>query len=141
MKVRISLDDGAVMPSYAHAGDAGLDFYATKSAIIYPHTSKMVGTGVHMEIPSGYVGLGFPRSGLSKLGLNLANCVSVIDSGYRGEVMGLLHNYTDHPQEVSRGDRIFQMVVLPYPLIELVEVDELESDTERGVGGFGSSGS
>lgn len=128
------------MPERAHETDAGLDFRSTEDALIPPGETVMVGTGVHMAIPVGHVGLCFPRSGLaSKRGITLANCVGVIDTDYRGEVMAPLHNVTRSVRTVHRGERIFQMLVLRLPDVELREVDELD-ETERGDGGFGSTG-
>ena len=140
MQVRVKLTDGAPLPKHAKLGDAGLDLTARDSVRIAPHETVMVGTGVAAEIPEGHVGLCFPRSGLaSKRGINLANCVGVIDSGYRGEIKAPLHNISNHPEHIAEGERVFQLVIVPFVTCECVEVDEL-SDTERGDGGFGSSG-
>lgn len=141
MEIKIKkLDDGIPMPKYAKNGDAGFDLRSTKDVQIAPQGTVMVGTGIAVEIPSGYVGLCFPRSGMaSKLGVNLANNVGVVDSGYRGEVKLPLYNAGHDVAEVFRGDRCAQMVVLPYAACELLEVDEL-TETERGGTGFGSSG-
>lgn len=134
------LDPGIPMPRYAKPGDAGFDLRATKGMAINPGETVMVGTGLAVEIPVGHVGLVFPRSGLaSKKGVNLANCVGVVDSGYRGEVKLPLHNAGRDAVYVSRGVRCAQMAVVPFAACELVESDEL-ADTERGAGGFGSSG-
>jgi dUTP pyrophosphatase len=140
----------AVVPRYAKPGDAGLDLTATS---VKREGSKVIyGTGLAFEIPVGYVGLVFPRSSIHKSDLRLTNCVGVIDSGYRGEVMAVFDDKayapvrTDNGNQIAAvgkgfgvGDRIAQMIILPYPSVELVKVDEL-SDTERGEGGFGSSG-
>lgn len=124
---------------YAHAGDAGIDLRTTTAEDIAPGETRIVGTGVRMEIPEGYVGLCFPRSGLaSKKGVTLANCVGVIDSGYRGEVMAPLRNQSGEHAFIDRGERVFQLIVMPFPSIEVVEGPV--SDTERGDGGFGSTG-
>lgn len=140
MKLKVKLENGAPLPKHAKEGDAGLDMTARKTVILRPNETVMVGTGVSVEIPRGYVGLCFPRSGLaSKRGVNLANCVGVIDSGYRGEIMAPLHNASDKVQIVEKGERVFQMAVIPFETCECVEVDEL-SDTDRGEGGFGSTG-
>ena len=139
-KMHVKLTDGAPLPRHAKPGDAGLDLTTRQNAVIRPHETKMVGTGVAVEIPDGCVGLVFPRSGLaSKKGVNLANCVGVIDSGYRGEIMVPLHNMGGDPKIVASGDRVCQLVVVPYISCDCVEVDEL-SETERGAGGFGSTG-
>ena len=137
---KVKLTDGAPLPKHAKEGDAGLDLTARQSCTIRPHETKMVGTGTAFEIPSGYVGLVFPRSGLSsKRGINLANCVGVIDSGYRGEVMAPLHNITDEPHYIEEGERVCQIVVVPFETCTCVEAEEL-ADSERGTGGFGSTG-
>lgn len=140
MEIKVKLADGAPLPRHAKPGDAGMDLTSREDVSIAPFETAMVGTGVSVEIPDGYVGLCFPRSGLaSKRGINLANCVGVIDSGYRGEVKAPLHNITSKIQRVKRGERVFQLVVVPYAECECVESDEL-SETERGSGGFGSTG-
>lgn len=149
MKVRIKkLDNNAVIPSYAVHGDAGMDLTATRKW--FDESGNICyGTGLAFEIPEGYVGLVFPRSSCSKKQLVLANAVAVIDSGYRGEVVmkfkpSLALNdcqcVTDRSiyDTYHIGDRIAQMIILPYPNIEFVEVDEL-SQTERGSNGYGST--
>jgi len=99
-----------------------------------------IGTGIAMEIPEGYFGAIFARSGLAtKRGLRPANCVGVVDSDYRGEIIVALHNDTEFPQEVSEGERIAQIVIIPYLPVDFTEVDNLSS-TVRGEGGFGSTG-
>lgn len=149
MEVRIKkLHPDAVIPKYAKTGDAGMDLVAvTKS---YDCDGNVVyGTGLAFEIPEGYVGLVFPRSSLSRLDIALSNCVGVIDSGYRGEVTAkfkpaMLFNREQRPiilnnRTYNVGERIAQLVIIPYPQITFVEADEL-SETERGTGGYGSSG-
>ncbi len=129
----------AVTPSYAKPGDAGLDLTAT--TIISNTTFEVTyGTSIAVEIPEGYVGLIFPRSSIRKYDLQLSNSVGVIDSGYRGELQ-FTFNKTQGLDSLKYkiGDRIGQLVILPYPQIELVEVNQLSS-TERGDEGFGSSG-
>jgi dUTP pyrophosphatase len=135
------LSENATIPTYAHEGDAGMDLYSAIDAVIpYGETVK-IPTDVAMEIPTGFVGLIYPRSGLAtKQGLRLANCVGVVDSGYRGNVIVALYNDSKQPQEIHKGDRIAQMVIQPFVSLSLNVVDELEN-TERGEGGFGSSGS
>ena len=129
----------AVIPSYAKPGDAGLDITATS---INSNTTTEVtyGTGLAIEIPTDHVGLLFPRSSIRKYDLQLSNSVGVIDSGYRGEIQ-FTFNKTQgfDSMKYKIGDRIGQLVILPYPQIQLVEEQQL-SDTERGEGGFGSSG-
>lgn len=144
MKVKIKkLHPDAVVPSYAKPGDAGMDLTAFSKKV--ENGLYVYGTGLAFEIPPGFVGLVFPRSSISKKELTLANSVGVIDSGYRGEVCFKFRDvvrddwdYCD-PFDYSVGDRIGQLIIMPYPQVEFEEVEELE-DTERGDGGFGSSG-
>ena len=136
MKIKIKkLSDNAVIPCYACNGDAGMDLHAVSKN----ETEMFIeyGTGLAFEIPEGYVGLLFPRSSLSKKDLILANHVGVLDSGYRGELKFRFKKIGEEVYEV--GDRIGQLIVIPYPKVELEEASEL-SDTNRGIGGFGSSG-
>lgn len=143
MKINIKrLTDTATIPTRQHEGDAGYDLYADikEPVTIEPHTTEFIHTGIVIEIPDGYFGAVFARSGLaSNEGLRPANCVGVCDSRYRGEYMVALHNDCIAARTVSPGDRIAQLVVMPYLNVEFEEVDEL-SDTERGEGGFGSTG-
>lgn len=147
MQVKIKkLHEGAKVPSYSKEGDAGLDFTAVE--ISRDNVGNITyHTGLAVEIPQGYVGLLFPRSSISKKQQFLTNCVGVIDSGYRGEimakfkpVMGTYDTILDlfESNEYQVGDRIVQMIILPYPQIEFEEVEELSS-SERGHGGFGST--
>jgi dUTP pyrophosphatase len=140
MKVKIKrLIPNVQIPKYANKSDAGLDLIATHISItdLYVEYS----TGLAIEIPEGYVGLLFPRSSISKYHLCLANSVGVIDSGYRGEIMARFKKTSDSAHETlyNVGDKVVQLIILPYPSIELEEVDSL-TQTERGSGGFGSSG-
>ena len=142
MKVRIKkLNENAVIPTYAKAGDAGMDLVAT-SIISTTSTQITYGIGLAMEIPEGFVGLIFPRSSVRKTRLMLSNCVGVIDSGYRGELQATF-NKVNHDSvsenDYKVGDRIAQIMIIPHPTIQFEEADEL-SDTERGEGGFGSTG-
>lgn len=133
------LHPNAVIPTYSKDGDAGMDITATE--VINNTTSQVTyGTGISLEIPKGYVGLVFPRSSIRKMELELSNSVGVIDSGYRGEIQATF-NKTNGLNSVKYnvGDRICQIMILPYPNVTFNEVDEL-SDTERGEGGFGSTG-
>jgi dUTP pyrophosphatase len=136
LKVKFKkLHPDAVTPSYAKDGDAGLDLTAISKS--HSDTFVQYGTGIAVEIPSGYVGLIFPRSSVSKLeNFYLKNSVGVIDSGYRGEIMLRFNKSTD---SYRAGDKVGQLIIMPYPTVKLQEVDEL-SDTERGGGGFGSTG-
>ncbi len=135
------LVEGAVLPTRAHEGDAGLDLYACEAAHIGPGERWSVGTGVAVEIPEGHAGLVLPRSGLAKKhGIALVNAPGLIDSGYRGELRVLLLN-TD-PAETFRvepGDRIAQLVISPVVIADPVETAAL-AESARGDGGFGSSG-
>jgi len=135
------LQSEAVLPTRAHAGDAGLDLYACEAAHIGPGERWSVGTGIAVEIPDGHAGLVLPRSGLAREhGIALVNAPGLIDSGYRGEVRVLLLN-TDPAEtfRVAPGDRIAQLVLTPVAIAEPVESAEL-SESARGEGGFGSSG-
>jgi dUTP diphosphatase len=135
------LVEGAVLPTRAHEGDAGLDLYACETAHIGPGERWGVGTGIALEIPSGHAGLVLPRSGLAREhGIALVNSPGLIDSGYRGEVRVLLLN-TDPAEtfRVEAGDRIAQLLIAPIALAEPVLADAL-ADSARGGGGFGSSG-
>lgn len=129
----------AVKPIYSKAGDAGLDLVAATVIKATP-TQVTYGTGLAFEIPEGYVGLVFPRSSIRNYTLSLSNSVGVVDSGYRGEVQ-ITFNRTqfDYTHQYQIGDKVAQIIILPYPQIALVEVTEL-SETERGIGGFGSTG-
>jgi len=140
MKVKIKkLSESAVIPSYAKSGDAGMDLVATR---IISNTTFDVsyGTDLAMEIPKGFVGLVFPRSSIRKYELVLSNSVGVIDSGYRGEIQATFKKENGLDSLAYKvGDRIAQIMIIPHPPIEFDEVAEL-SDTERGEGGFGSTG-
>lgn len=144
MKVKIKrLVSEAVMPRRAHASDAGWDLVAV-SRKVDADGAVVYGTGLAMEIPEGYVGLVFPRSSVAKKDLVLSNCVGVIDSGYRGEVMAkfkLLDPLVKHDEYhwYNIGDRIAQIVIMRLPEVEMVESEDL-SESDRGEGGFGSSG-
>lgn len=148
MKVLIKkLHEKAVTPKYAKPGDAGLDLVAIDRKVEKSEHGNYYlvtyNTGLSFEIPQGYVGLIFPRSSIFKKNMSLTNCVGVIDSGYRGEVTfkfrTKLSDIASPESMYSIGDRVGQMVIIPYPEVELVETSEL-TDTERGFGGFGSSG-
>lgn len=142
MKVKIKkLHPDAVIPSYAKAGDAGMDLTAVaiEKESIPPKGIVTFRTGLAIEIPEGHVGLLFPRSSVYKTGMTLSNCVGVIDSGYRGEIMMKYFRNGFH-EEYEVGDRIGQLIIMPYPEVQFEEVTEL-SLTDRGVGGYGSTGS
>ena len=141
MEVKIKkLHPDAAIPVYSKPGDAGLDLTAT-SIDDDSYGNIVYGTGLAVEIPEGYVGLLYPRSSNSKTDLYLTNHVGVIDSGYRGEIMFKFRpiNGIEDAYIYAVGDRIGQLIIMPYPSIKFVETDEL-SDTDRGDGGFGSTG-
>ena len=141
LKVKIKkLNENAVIPTYAKDGDAGMDLVATSKS--FDEDANIVyGTGLAFEIPKGFVGLLFPRSSNAKKDLLLSNSVGVLDSGYRGEVMFKFKfsncDYSENTYEI--GERIGQIIILPHPQIEFEEAEEL-SETERGNGGYGSTG-
>ena len=142
MKLRFArLSDNAVLPTRANEGDAGLDLYAAESAHLGPGERWSVPTGVAVEIPDGHAGLVLPRSGLAREhGIALVNSPGLIDAGYRGEVRILLLNTdTDAHFEIAPGDRIAQLLLVPFAGADAVEVEEL-AGSQRGEGGFGSSG-
>ena len=134
----MKLDAGAIIPKYAKRGDAGMDLYAASFSIDQSN-NYVFGTGLAMEIPEGHVGLIFPRSSISKTAHSLRNAVGVIDSGYRGEIMLKFDINTHNSPVYEIGDRIGQIVIMPYPQIEFEEAFEL-SKTARGKGGYGSTG-
>ena len=137
------LRPGASLPAYGSAYAAGADLSACieEPVEIAPGETRLVPTGLAMEIPAGYAGLIYARSGLaSKRGLAPANKVGVVDADYRGEVMVALHNHSNDPQSVEPGERVAQLVVAPFLAVDFAQAEELE-DTARGAGGFGSTGS
>ena len=136
------LDEKAIIPTYGTEFSAGADLYnlSEEPVAIEPHSTVLIHTGIAVEIPVGYCGLIFARSGLaSKRGLAPANKVGVIDADYRGEVMVALHNHTDMLAAVEPGERVAQLAIVPFLKAEFNLADEL-SDTDRGQGGFGSTG-
>jgi dUTP pyrophosphatase len=144
MNVKIvKLKEGAQLPSKGSVKAAGWDLYACidkESIMIHPHTTVKIGTGLAITPPEGYFGAIFARSGLAtKQGLRPSNCVGICDEDYTGEYIVALHNDTDCHQFVHNGDRIAQLVFLPYLDVEFEEVDALDK-TERGSGGFGHTG-
>ena len=143
MKVNIKkLDENATIPTYGTEYSAGADLYALcdGDVTIKPHETVLIHTGISVEVPEGYAGLIYARSGLaSKKGLAPANKVGVVDSDYRGEVMVALHNHGDKEQVISSGERIAQFVITPFLKAEFAVAETL-TDTVRGDGGFGSTG-
>lgn len=143
MKVEIvRLRDSAILPTYGSLSAAGADLYCPEGegVTVAPHKTVLIKTGIALAIPEGFVGLVYARSGIaSKRHLAPANKVGVIDSDYRGEVMVALHNHSDEEQSVEGGERIAQLVIAPYLRAEFTLTDTLD-ETERGAGGFGSTG-
>ena len=137
----LKLNEKATLPSYGSACAAGADLYSCEEEITFaPGETKLVHTGIAMEIPDGYVGLIYARSGIAtKRGLAPANKVGVIDSDYRGEIMVALHNHSNRSAKIDAGERIAQIVIAPYIQADFTEAESLD-DTERGAGGFGSTG-
>ncbi len=136
------LKETATLPTSGSEKAAGYDLYACleESVTVAPHTTAKIGTGLAIAVPDGYFGAIFARSGLAtKQGLRPANCVGVCDSDYRGEYIIALHNDSDEERVIENGDRIAQLVVMPYLAVSFTETDELD-ETERGAGGFGSTG-
>ena len=139
MKIKL-LSDKAMIPYRGSEEAAGYDLYSIDSVNINPEECKLISTGIAIQLPTGYFGAIFPRSGTAvKRGLRLANCVGVIDSDYRGEVKVPLYNDSQEVQPVEQGERIAQLIILPYATVSFEVVDEL-SDTIRGNGGFNSTG-
>lgn len=142
-KIKVKkLKEKAILPTYGSLEAAGADLYACldEDIVIGPGESVFVPTGLAMEIPQGYAGLIYARSGLAcKRGLAPANKVGVVDSDYRGEFVVVLHNHGDMPQQIAHGERIAQLVITPVFTPGFTEVAEL-SDTDRSAGGFGSTG-
>ena len=143
VKVNIKkLNENATIPTYGSQFSAGADLYACNEEpiVIKPHQTVLVKTGIALEIPEGYAGLIYARSGIAtKRGLAPANKVGVIDSDYRGEIMVAIHNHSENEQTIADAERIAQIVIAPYLTVDFVETEELD-ETERGAGGFGSTG-
>jgi dUTP pyrophosphatase len=140
MQVKIKkISETAVIPKYAKDGDAGLDLVAT--SVVNEEVFQITyGLGVAMEIPKGFVGLVFPRSSIRKYDLSLTNCVGVIDSGYRGELQATFRKERGvASKKYEVGDKVCQIMIIPHPTVTFYEVEEL-NNTERGEGGFGSTG-
>ena len=137
LKIKVVLDEGAYMPTKAHPEDAGFDLYCPDGYVLEAHSSIRVDTGVHMAIPSGYVGFLKSKSGLNvKCGIRGEG---VIDAGYTGPIVVKMYNDTADEHVFSRGDKLIQIVILPIPEAELEAAESLD-ETERGADGFGSSG-
>ena len=135
------LDPELPIPRHARPGDAGIDLHARETADLAPGERRAIPTGIAVAVPEGYVGLVAPRSGLAiRSGLSIVNTPGILDSGYRGEIAVILINLGSEAVHISRGDRIAQLVVVPVATIEFEVVEQLE-ESERGAGGFGSTGS
>jgi dUTP pyrophosphatase len=136
------LDPSLPLPSYAVAGDAGMDLRSAVDVVLKPGERCRIPTGIALAIPDGYAGFVQPRSGLAaRTGLGFVNSPGLIDSGYRGEIQVVAINLDGQdPIDIRRGDKIAQLVILPVPRATLVEVEELPV-SDRGAGGFGSTGS
>jgi len=141
MEIRIKkLNEKAIIPTSGSPYSAGYDIYSLEDLEVEAGKTVLAKTGLALEIPEGYFGAVYARSGLaSKKGLRPANCVGVIDSDYRGELIVALHNDSEKTQKVVQGDRIAQLVITPYLSVEFKETEEL-SETKRQIGGFGSTG-
>lgn len=134
------LHQDAVVPGYAHPGDAGLDLTSVEEVVLAPGARAAVPTGLAMAIPDGWVGLVHPRSGLARRhGITVANAPGTIDAGYRGEVLVLLVNLGDEEVRLAAGERVAQLLLQRIGIADVTEVTELD-DTSRGSGGFGSTG-
>lgn len=135
------VNKNAVMPFYAHKGDAGLDLFSVEEVLIKPMERKLVSTGIKIQLPQNTEAQVRPRSGLAlKYGITLLNTPGTVDEGYRGEIKVLMINLGQESFLVEKGMKIAQMIVKPVERVDVEEVEEL-SDTERGEGGFGSTGS
>ena len=143
MEIKIKrLNKRAKSPTFGTEFSAGADLYCAEEPEIRVCSGQKcsIGTGISMEIPEGYVGLVFARSGLAcKNGLRLCNSVGVIDADYRGEIKVVLHNDSEYVREIKPGERVAQMIIMPYPKVSFIEVEELR-DTVRGESGFGGTG-
>lgn len=137
LKVK-KLDQGATLPSYGHVGDAGLDIYTNEKVVLSSGESAKVKTGISFEIPAGYVGLVWDKSGLS-INNKIKTLGGVIDSSYRGEVLIGVINLGKEPYTFEKGHKVAQMLVQKFETVEITETQEL-TDTTRGDGGFGSTG-
>jgi dUTP pyrophosphatase len=137
LSIQATVDVGCTIPSRAHPNDAGMDLYATKDGWILPKWRKAFGTGLHIAIPAGYVGLLLSKSGLSMEGIQ--SSIGVIDAGYTGEVKAVLYNHGWLPKRIRKGQKITQMVIMPI-ITPYVDVVKSLEKTDRGDNGFGSSG-
>ncbi len=132
------LSEKAILPKYANPYDAGMDLYSNKTITLQPQERKLIPTGIAMAIPSGYVGLIWDKSGIAT-NHGLKTMAGVIDAGYRGEIKILIHNLSNQSYTIQAGTKIAQMLIQPVEQKKIIEVGDLD-DTERGQGGFGSTG-
>lgn len=137
MKVKAMIEDGVKLPTRAHKQDAGADLYSPVSITVEPHSSAVIDTGVHIAIPDGFCGLLVSKSGLN-VNHDITN-TGLIDAGYTGSIRVKLYNHGNTPYLVNKRDKISQIVIIPVALCDFIQVDTLD-DTERGCGGFGSTG-
>jgi len=135
--IKCKVEDKAFLPRRANPTDAGADLMSTQELEIYPGEQKLVDTGVAVKIPQGYAGFVFNRSSQGKKGITIPHSVGVIDADYRGNIKVILKNLGEDPYKIERGDRIAQLVVVP---VALCDFEDIWNDTERGTGGFGSTG-
>ena len=141
VRVLVSVGSGGQMPRYATSGAAGLDLCSAENVELAPMERKRVGTGLRVAIPFGFEGQVRPRSGLAlRLGLGMVNSVGTIDSDYRGEIGVILINFGAENVKIAKGERIAQLVVCPVTHVQMVQVEQIPMDSERGEGGFGSTG-
>ncbi len=139
MKIKFKkLNSNAIIPSFGRAGDAGMDIYCDADVVVAPKKIIAVSTGISMELPSGFVALVWDRSGLA-LKNGIKTMGGVLDSGYRGEIKIIMTNLSDEKLEIKKGSRVAQMLIQKYEVLDIEVVEEL-SGSERGEGGFGSSG-
>lgn len=139
MKIK-RLNENAIIPTRGSEESAGLDLYAVEYCNIEPYKTEKISTGIAIEIPHGYFGGIYARSGLAtKQGLRPSNCTGVVDADYRGEIIVALYNDSAELRHVHKGDRVAQLIIQPYLPVHLEEVEEL-TDTDRGTGGFGHTG-
>lgn len=135
--VECQAKSGEFLPRRAHDSDAGADLMAAEAVEIWPGEQKMIDTGVAVKIPQGYGGFVFNRSSQGKKGISIPHSVGVIDTDYRGNIKVILRNNSEDPYKIEVGDRIAQLIVMPVLLVKFVDI---WNDTERGTGGFGSTG-
>ena len=138
MKIKTTRPDIQI-PFYAKDGDAGFDLRSTEEVLMFDNAITAIPTGIHISVPKGYTGLVVPRSGQAKRGLTVANAPGIVDSKYTGEVLVLAHNVSGDAIIIAKGERIAQMVIVPYLDVEFEVVEELDA-TDRGDAGFGSTG-